>query len=206
MKKLMHIIASPRAASSRTIGLANYLIEKLKKEQGDIEIDEFNVFAEEIPELTVTRVKGKYMLLNGEQLNEAAEESWQEIKQLINRLKSADILVVSSPMWNFSLPYKLKQFIDIVVQPGFTFAYVDNGVKGLLELEHTYVVTTHGGDYSDNSPMHSLNQLTPYLEQILGFIGAADQTFISAQPIDAGGPEAGEKALVDAKKQIDALF
>jgi FMN-dependent NADH-azoreductase len=109
-------------------------------------------------------------------------------------------------MWNFSLPYKLKQFIDIVVQPGLTFAYVENGVKGLLELEHIYVVTSHGGDYSQSSPMHSLNQLTPYLKQVLGFISPAGQTFISAQPMDAGGPAARDKALANAKKQIDDLF
>ena len=206
MKKLMHLIASPRGSSSRTIGLANYLIEKLKKKHSDLIIDEFNVFTQELPELTVTRVKGKYMLLNGEQLDETAEKSWNEIKELVTRLKSADILVISSPMWNFSLPYKLKQFIDIVVQPGLTFKYVEKGVKGLLELEEAYVVTTHGGDYSKSSPMYSLDQLTPYLTEILGFIGAENQTFISAQPMDAGGPEAREKALAQAKKQIDDLF
>ena len=38
-------------------------------------------------------------------------------------MASADKYVPAIPMWNFGIPYRLKQNINILVQPGYTFSY-----------------------------------------------------------------------------------
>ena len=35
-------------------------------------------------------------------------------------LNQSDVLLISTPMWNFSVPYVLKQYLDTVLQPGFS--------------------------------------------------------------------------------------
>lgn len=197
MKKVLHIVASPRGTKSRTLQIAEALLENLRR-QTEIEIDELNVFSEPLPEMNVTRVGGKYMLMSGQELSGEAEKSWAEIVACIDRLKAADIVVISTPMWNFSIPYRLKHYIDIVAQPGFTFKYGENGPEGLVTGKKLFVITSHGGDYSEKSGAAAFNQLEPYLKQVLAFIGLTDQTFISAQPMDAGGEEVREKALLQA--------
>lgn len=36
-------------------------------------------------------------------------------------LNSVDLVIISTPMWNYSVPYTVKQYIDTVVQPGINF-------------------------------------------------------------------------------------
>ncbi|GAB4284638.1 MAG: NAD(P)H-dependent oxidoreductase [Candidatus Rifleibacteriota bacterium] len=205
MKKLLHIIASPRQANSRTSRISNYLVDELKANLPDLEVDELSLFAEELPEMNVTRVDGKYVLMSGQDLSGEAEKSWEMIRKHIDRFLAADIVVISTPMWNFSIPYKLKHYIDIIVQPRLTFRYGENGVEGLARGKKVIVVSSHGGDYSKSSPAASYDQLTPYLSQILGFIGITDLSFISAQPMDASGSEVREQRISEALDQVKRL-
>ena len=39
------------------------------------------------------------------------------------RLSLADRVLISTPMWNFGIPYKLKQCFDLIIQPGLTFRF-----------------------------------------------------------------------------------
>lgn len=204
MKKVLHIIASPREENSRTLKISRALLDSLKL-QTAIELDELNVFSEALPEMNVTRVGGKYMLMNGEELAGDAEKSWHEIIAHIDRLKSADIVIVSTPMWNFSLPYRLKHYIDIVAQPGFTFRYGANGPEGMLTGKKLFVVTSHGGDYGPDSSFAAYDKLRPYLEQVFAFLGMTDQTFITAQPMDAGGAEVRTQKLQAAVEQAKKI-
>ena len=53
--------------------------------------------------------------------------------KIAEHFKSADKYVFSLPMWNFGIPYKLKHFIDVLVQPGLTFSFSpETGYKGLV--------------------------------------------------------------------------
>ena len=36
------------------------------------------------------------------------------------RLDLAERVLISTPMWNFGIPYKLKHWLDIINQPGLT--------------------------------------------------------------------------------------
>jgi FMN-dependent NADH-azoreductase len=51
---------------------------------------------------------------------------------LIAELFAADTIVIGVPMYNFSLPWPLKAWIDQIVRSGKTFAYGATGREGLL--------------------------------------------------------------------------
>jgi FMN-dependent NADH-azoreductase len=201
MKKLLHIIASPRGEKSRTLQISNEFINSFKQAYPDAEIETVDLFREELPQLSVAKVGGKYILMSGKELTGNEKEAWKEIEEQIERFKSADAYLISTPMWNFGIPYVLKQYIDIIFQPRYLFAYTENGPEGLIKGKSLYIVTTRGGDYSPESPAHSYDQLEPYLKTAFGFIGFEDITFLNAQPMDAGGPELSQQKLAEAKEK-----
>ena len=200
MTKLLHIIAAPRGGESRTLQVSRVFVDTLKKKYPSCLVDELNLFQEPLPELTLKMISGKYTLLSGNELSPEASAAWQPIESHILRFLSADGYLISSPMWNFSIPYPLKHYIDIIVQPKFLFRYTEKGVEGLAQNKKMTVITSRGGDYRPESPFHSYDFQEPYLRAVFGFVGITDITFINAQPMEALGEEERNRKIEEAKE------
>jgi FMN-dependent NADH-azoreductase len=196
MKKLLHIIATPRGDDSRTLKVSREFLEAFSKKNPECKIDELNVAAVNLPSLTLKMIYGKYVLLGGQELTEKLKEAWNPIERHIERFLSADGYLISTPMWNFSIPYPLKQYIDLIVQPKYLFRYTDKGVEGLVKNRRMVVITSRGGDYSPESPYDFRE---PYLRAIFGFVGITNITFVKAQAMDAMGQEVQNKKIEEAK-------
>ena len=201
MKKLLHIIATPRGESSRTLKVSEAFLNQFKKKYPNCEIDTLNVFSETLQDLTVKSLDGKYMLLIGKELLEEHKIAWKDIIAHIERFLSADAYLISTPMWNFSIPYQLKKYIDIIAQPKYLFRYTATGVEGLAKNKKMVIITSRGGDYSPGSPSQSYDHQEPYLRTIFGFVGITDIKFVIAQPMDALGPEI-QKEKIELAKSI----
>jgi len=199
MKKLLHIIATPRGDDSRTLKVSRVFLEAFSKKNPDCKIDELDVVTANLPSLTLKMIYGKYVLLGGQELTEKLKEAWNPIERLIERFLSSDGYLISTPMWNFGIPYSLKQYIDLIVQPKYLFRYTDKGIEGLVKNRKMVVITSRGGDYGTESPFHAYDFQEPYLRAIFGFIGITDVTFINAQPMDAMGPDAQSKKIEEAR-------
>ena len=51
--------------------------------------------------------------------NSAKDQAvFESVNVLTEELNQQDILVISTPMWNLTVPYIVKHYIDIIVQPG----------------------------------------------------------------------------------------
>lgn len=199
MKRLLHIIATPRADESRTLKVSASFLDAFRRRYPACAIDELNLFEETLPELTVKRVDGKYALLGGKDLSPELQRSWEEIVAAIERFLAADAYLISSPMWNFGIPYKLKHYIDVILQPKYLFRYTDKGPEGLVKGRKMAVITSRGGDYSGKSPFHAYDYQEPYLRAAFGFAGITDITFINAQPMDAAGPAVQAEKISEAQ-------
>lgn len=195
----MHIIATPRVQDSRTLQISQVFLENFRKKFPTCIIDELNVATESLSSLTVKVVSGKYVLLAGKDLSGELKTAWREVERHIERFLSADIYLISTPMWNFSIPYTLKHYIDIILQPKYLFRYTPSGVEGLVKNKKMVVITSRGGDYSQGSPVHNFDFQEPYLRTVFGFVGITDITFVIAQPMDALGPEVQAKKIEEAK-------
>lgn len=119
---------------------------------------------------------------------------------LIEEIKAADTLVIAAPMYNFTIPTQLKNWIDLIARAGVTFKYTENGVQGLIEGKKAIVVTTRGGLHKD-SPTDSM---TPYLHTVLGFVGITDVEFVYAEALNMG-EDAAAKGISDAQSQLATL-
>jgi FMN-dependent NADH-azoreductase len=183
MKRLLHIIATPREDASRTLKVTKAFLEPFQQKNPEWVIDELNLIQTELPSLTMKRVDGKYQLMSGKNLFGEAKESWDEILQHIERFKSADGYLISSPMWNFCIPYMLKHYIDILVQPKYLFQYTQNGVEGLIKNKKMVVIGSFGGEYV-TPETQGMNLHEPYLRTVFGYVGITDIRFIIAQGMD----------------------
>ncbi|ENJ1589816.1 FMN-dependent NADH-azoreductase [Vibrio parahaemolyticus] len=119
---------------------------------------------------------------------------------LIEEVKAADTLVIAAPMYNFTIPTQLKNWIDLIARAGVTFKYTENGVQGLIEGKKAIVVTTRGGIHKD-SPT---DNVTPYLRTVLGFVGITDVEFIYAEALNMGD-DAASKGISEAQSQLATM-
>src|SRR5262245_27281355 len=123
MLRLLHIVATPREEESRTLQISETFLSSFFQKYPDWILDELNLGKESLPSLSMKNVSGKYVLLQGKEIFGSLREAWAEILQHIERFKTADLFLISTPMWNFSIPYMLKQYIDLIVQPKYLFRY-----------------------------------------------------------------------------------
>ncbi|HHX8332276.1 TPA: FMN-dependent NADH-azoreductase [Vibrio diabolicus] len=119
---------------------------------------------------------------------------------LIEEVKAADTLVIAAPMYNFTIPTQLKNWIDLIARAGVTFKYTENGVQGLIEGKKAIVITTRGGIHKD-SPT---DNVTPYLRTVLGFVGITDVEFVYAEALNMG-EDFAEKGISEAQSQLAAI-
>ena len=119
---------------------------------------------------------------------------------LIEEIKAADTLVIAAPMYNFTIPTQLKNWIDLIARAGVTFTYTENGVKGLIKGKKAIVVTTRGGIHKDAAT----DSMTPYLRTVLGFVGITDVEFVYAEALNMG-EDAAAKGISEAQNQLAEL-
>lgn len=205
MNRLLHIIASPRGSLSRTLTLSASFLEEIRKKHPRLIIDELDLHTEALPDMFSETVSGKYVLLEGKSIPAELKPRWKEIEAHINRFMAANIILLSTPMWNFGMPYRLKHYFDVIVQPRHLFYYGENGVVGLARGKRVFVISTRGGDYSESSPIRSYDHLEPHLRVIFDFIGVSDPVFFNSEPMDTGGEELCRELLNKGLDQVKKL-
>ncbi len=202
--KLLHIIASPRGESSRTIGISREFLSNLKKNNSDLVVDDLNLFEIELPEVLTDVASAKYALMQGSSVPEESKKTWAVVAKYSQEFLSYDAYLITSPMWNFTVPYKLKHYIDVIMQAGILFKFSENGVEGLAKNKKMFCVTSRGNDYSPGSYMHQFDFQEPYLRSIFGLAGIQDVSFINAQPLDIA-PGLTIASIEKAKEEAKAM-
>ena len=189
--KRLHIDASARKSDSVTRKLSAQLVGRLGGDNGQVT---YRDVSEGLPFVDEAKIEA-YFTAAGERTAEH-RKAIALSDTIVSELKNNDILVIGTPIYNFSMPASLKAWADLAARVGETFRYTATGPEGLLENKKAYVVIASGGTKVDSQ----IDFLTPWLRHFLGFIGIKDVTVISAdalnQDFDAG--------LAQAKQQLAA--
>lgn len=161
------------------------------------EIDHFHLFDHAIPEFDSEAARQKMehiarLIKEGRGIE--PEGKWAEVVREIDRLKAADKVVISSPMWNYSIPYRLKQYLDVVVQPGLTFGVNRKGeYVGLLKNKKMQLLLASGSRYQPRFPLPDDGPKTDfqrwYLEHMSRYIGISDICTLKMEPTEAAPPD-----------------
>lgn len=183
MARLLYIEASPRKDRSSSIKAAQSFTEEYAKTHAGDTVDTIDLWATELPSFDGETINAKYSILHGQEHSEAEKKAWQAVERVIENFKSADKYLISLPMWNFGIPYKLKHFIDILVQPGYTFSFTpEEGYRGLVTGKPVTLVYARGGAYKTGTETEGMDYQKKYMELVLGFIGFTDIRSIVIEP------------------------
>ena len=199
MSTILYLKASPRTGRSHSIAVADAFVESYRKAHPDDEIKTIDLFQKSLPAFDLAATTAKYKIMEGKEHSEQDCRIWNQILAVIDEFKSADKYVLAVPMWNFSIPYRLKQYIDIIVQPGLTFTVTDSGgYEGLVKNKSVFIVYARGGDYPQGSGAESYDLQKKYLELILNFIGLTDIRSVVVEPTLAAGPDVAKRKRAEA--------
>lgn len=124
--------------------------------------------------------------------------------RLIEELFASDIIVLESPMYNFSIPSALKAWIDHVVRARKTFRITAQGVEGMLEGKKVILVLGSGAVYSEGH-FKPLDFQEPYLRAMLGFIGLTDLETIRIEGLNMG-PDAAAAGIARAHEHVSRFL
>ena len=178
MTDILHINASPRGSDSSSLALAEAF---LARQHG--RVDRLDLWSEPLPAFDGDKAAAKMTFFGVGEMNAPRQSAWDEIVSITNRFISADHYILNVPMWNGGIPYRLKQYIDIITQPGLLFGFApDTGYSGLLANKRATIVLT-SGVWRPGAPDHyGLDFHSNYLKWWFGLIGVNDIHEIRFQP------------------------
>ena len=184
MKNILHIISSPRAETSASRKLGNAVIQKIREKYSDSIVKERDLTKSKVPLLEEVHINTFFTPAENHSEEQQSINKYSE--DLISELKEADIIVIDSPMYNFSVPATLRAYFDFTSRAGYTFKYDENGPKGLLTDKKLYVAFTSGNIYSEG-PYQLYDSNIPYIKNIFGFYGISDISVFRAEGLSIPG-------------------
>ena len=196
MSALLYIECSPRRADSFSSQAAAIYLSALPK---DVSVEHLDLFNANLPEFDAIAAAAKYKVMRGQALNPDEESAWAAVVALVDRFKAADHYLIAAPMWNFGIPYKLKQYIDLITHPGLTFNPSPDGMEGLAKGD-AVVIYSRGGNYGpkDSQP-DPYDHQSPYLQSWLGLVGVSPVVEVAVQ--GTMRPPAGAESHLDPVRE-----
>lgn len=195
MKTLLQIKSSLNGDSGQSSYLSNQFAERWQAENPDGKVVVRDLSATPVPHLDGERFNA---FLTGADKRSAREQAIVDFSDaLIEEIRSADVITIGLPMYNFGIPSTLKAYFDHIARSGITFHYTANGPEGLLDDKPVHILAARGGLYVGTEA----DSQTGYMKTFLGFIGLNNVNFIYAEGL-AMGSEGKETALDQAQDQI----
>jgi FMN-dependent NADH-azoreductase len=163
---ILHIDSSPRQEShSRQLSAA--IVEKLLEVAPGASITRRDLAAEPPPHATADYA---FALSTPATLAAPPKGALDRSEALIQEVEAADVIVIGTPMHNFTIPSVLKAWIDQVLRVGRTMKSTPAGKVGMLRDRPVFIGVASGGVFTGeraNQP----DFLTPYLTLALNSIG-----------------------------------
>jgi FMN-dependent NADH-azoreductase len=205
MTKLLHLASSPRGERSHTLRAAGEFIRSYQNAHPHAEVATIDLWAYPLPRFDGDTIAAKYAVLAGEAQTPGQDGAWEVVRGVVDQFKSADALLLSVPMWNFGVPYVLKHYIDVVTQPGLTFAWSPTrGFEGLVTGRPAVIISASAGAYPAGTDAVAADFERPYLEHWLRFVGFTDIRTVAVAPT-LGEPAAVVAAQLAANGDAAAL-
>ncbi len=200
VKRILHIDGSPRSERSRSGIVARHLLAHMPEAETHV----LSVF-DPLPAFDNAAIEARYAIIHGERADPDTVAAWAEIRRLVDHFLSFETLLFTVPMWNFGIPYRLKQYIDLITQPGLAFSVgADGNVQGHAAGRTAIVIAAGALDTRPGAPLAGLDHQAAYMQAWLGFIGITDIHILRVQPT-YGSPEIIEAAMAQAYIEAEAL-
>jgi len=191
--KIYQIDSSARKDGSTSRALAKKLLDRIKKSDDEIIYRDLNDEMVFVSGLTESGMK-----IDAKDQNEHHKKMFELSDKLVKELKESDIVIISTPIYNYGPPATLKAWSDLAARVGETFKFREDGRReGLLKDKQVYLVITSGGTKINSKE----DFLTPWLVYMLNFFGIKKIDIIAADQMALDY----EKSIKDAEAQIEKI-
>ncbi len=163
--KLLHVDASARSRSfSRRVSAE--LVATLRDLDPGMDYHHRDLAVDPVPHITGawTEICDNLMrdgITALDRLHEGARtpeqaDAWKVVEPLLEEVVNADVIVLATPMYNYSIPSSLKAWLDQITFPRMS-----------LEGRRFVVVAARGGSYASGAPKEHVEHQTRYLADFL---------------------------------------
>lgn len=168
---ILNINSSSNKENSTSTTYSQKLIEQLKTQFPEATVVERHTTYSDLPFIDQDILGA--LFVKGERTPEQ-KQALALSDLLVQEVMEADTIIISAPIYNFSVPASLKAYFDLIARAGLTFAYSENGPVGLLQNKKAYIVMTSGGTEIDSE----IDFAGKYIRHFLGFLGITDVEFV----------------------------
>ena len=209
MTTLLHISASPRGEASESLQIARVFIESYREAHPGADVESWDLWDGSLPEFGPAAAAAKMTVFGGGVPHGVQATAWQAALDTVDRFDRADRLLFSVPMWNGSIPYILKQFVDEISQPGAVFAVdPDTGYTPLLSGrgKKAVVVYTSAVWGPQLGPEFGRDFQSTYFDDWLRWTGLTDVSDIRFHPTLTGDRAAEDAAALARARDVAKTF
>lgn len=195
---ILHVDCSSRKSShSRRLSAA--IVARIAEEVGTLTVNRRDLGNEPIPHTLPDYADS----LSSPVAVAAASgsDAYRLSEELIAEIEAADIVVIGTPMHNFTIPSVLKAWIDQLLRVGRTIIPTPAGKMGAVDDRPVLVAVASGGIF-DGEGANQPDFLTPYLTAALACIGLSSVRFISLQGTASTDAESLAKILEERAESI----
>ena len=207
MGRLLYVEASPRKQRSASIAVCRAFLDAYRVAHPGDTVETLDIWAIDLPAFDGAALDAKYADLAGTPMDAAQAKAWDGIHSLAAPFHAADKLLFGVPLWNFGIPYRLKQLIDLISQRNVLFSFDEGGFGGLLKGRKAAVVYARGLDYQSAgsiTPAARFDLQRPYMEMWLRFVGIEDISAITVEKT-LFGADIDQAARQEAAHQAELL-
>ena len=202
MPTLLHVNASPRYANSDSLRLARHFIDAVQTAGPEsFDVETLNLFDDHVlPVFGRVAAAAKMAVFTGQDQTPEQVAAWEAARAVFDQFASADAYVFNIPMWNAGVPYVLKQWIDVITQPGWSFGFdPGQGYRGLLVGKHALAVHT-SGVYAPGVPAAFGSDFSStFFADWLNFVGIEDAVHVRFAPTVLNGDVDGTREVAEAE-------
>ena len=207
MTTILRIDASARQARSLSRMLGDLFIERWQQAEPDAPLIRRDVGIEPPPAISEDWIAAAFT--PADERTEAQHAALSLSNTLIDELEQADVLVITTPMYNYGMPAALKAWVDQVVRINRTFTFDlalgDRPLEPILGGKQLVLLTSSGefgfgaGQFNEQA-----GHLLPHLRSVAGYLGAQNIHHVGIE-YQEFGDDRFEASKVQAKTQVVAL-
>lgn len=204
MRKVLIINASARNERSISRYMTTAFVDIWEQRHPNDTIIYREVGQGNIPHVSEKWIAGAFKpaeLRNGEEL-----EALKLSEELVAELKDVDVVVVGTPMYNWSVPSALKAYIDQILRVNETVLISGNDIKnpytGLLKNKSAFLLMVRGNmGYDPGDFYEHMDFQTKYLKTVFSILGIKD-----VEHVALNGVALREDTLALAREKVEQLL
>jgi FMN-dependent NADH-azoreductase len=167
-----------------SVQLQEKFVEKYREKFSDGELTVINLYEMNIPRIEADGLLAIWDKQRvGEMLSPVETVIAQQSAALLAQFKEHHRIVISTPLHNFNITSRLKDYMDNILIARETFKYTESGSVGLMTDDYRLLLLqASGGIYTNNDRYTALDFAPNYLKEVFtNIMGFSQFDLVRAQ-------------------------